>query len=72
MTHSIVKVRHPFVDGNKRSGAAVGVLFLLINGFKLIASNDSLEATIMSVAEGSMDVAELTDWFRVFSVPFEQ
>ena len=36
---------HPFIDGNKRTGFVVGVLFLELNGYRFVASEeDAAEA----------------------------
>ncbi len=32
--------KHPFVDGNKRTGFVVGVLFLELNGFRFTATEE--------------------------------
>jgi death-on-curing protein len=52
---------HPFVDGNKRTGA---VVFLMMNGIELHAVEDSLEGMVRSVAEGKMDKAKAASFFR--------
>ena len=35
---------HPFVDGNKRTGFVVGVLFLELNGYRFVASEEDAAA----------------------------
>ena len=55
---------HPFVDGNKRTGAVVAVVFLMINGIELHASEVSFEKMVRSVAEGKMDKTEAAEFFR--------
>lgn len=47
----IVK-NHPFVDGNKRTGAVVALVFLEINGVKSELNEDELASVVISVAEG--------------------
>jgi death-on-curing protein len=44
---------HPFVDGNKRIGAAVAEVFVRLNGFLLTASNDELVDLFLSIAAGA-------------------
>ena len=39
-TAGIVR-NHPFVDGNKRTGFVVGILFLELNGYRFTASEES-------------------------------
>jgi death-on-curing protein len=63
LLHSLV-INHPFVDGNKRVGAAATELFLNVNGFELLATDQELEETVMAVARGEMDVEPLTIWLR--------
>jgi death-on-curing protein len=38
-TWGIVR-NHPFVDGNKRTGFVVGILFLELNGYRFSASGE--------------------------------
>ena len=54
---------HPFVDGNKRTALATAEMFVLINGFRVTASNDELNAITWSVAEATLSKAELTAFF---------
>jgi death-on-curing protein len=55
---------HPFVDGNKRTGITAAGLFLRINGRKLTASPQELEACTMRVATKGMELTELADWLK--------
>ncbi|MBI5885719.1 MAG: type II toxin-antitoxin system death-on-curing family toxin [Deltaproteobacteria bacterium] len=55
---------HPFVDGNKRTGAVAAVVFLMMNGIELHASEDSFEGMVRSVAEGKTDKAKAASFFR--------
>lgn len=55
---------HPFVDGNKRTGAVAALVFLIMNGIELHASEDSLEKIVRSVANGKMDKAGVSAFFR--------
>lgn len=55
---------HPFVDGNKRTGAVAALVFLLMNGIDLHASEESLENMVRSVADGKMDKAGIAAFFR--------
>jgi death-on-curing protein len=63
LMHSLV-LNHPFVDGNKRVGAAAAEFFLERNGHKLEASDDDFEAMTLAVAEGKVPVEALAIWFR--------
>jgi len=55
---------HPFVDGNKRVGFVVGILFLEVNGWQLTASEESATSVIFEVAAGTMDEPTLASWLR--------
>ncbi len=53
---------HPFVDGNKRTGAAVMIEFLAITGWRLeMRDEDTLGRWFEAVIEGRMSEAELAD-----------
>ena len=53
-TAGIVK-NHPFVDGNKRTGFLLGVLFLELNGFAFTAQQEDAANAILALAEGASD-----------------
>ncbi|MDP2735390.1 MAG: type II toxin-antitoxin system death-on-curing family toxin [bacterium] len=55
---------HPFVDGNKRTGAVAALVFLMMNGVELHATEDKLEAMVRSVAEGKTDKTRVASFFR--------
>lgn len=55
---------HPFVDGNKRTGAVAALVFLALNGMELHASENSFESMVRSTAEGKLDKAKITSFFR--------
>jgi len=61
--HSLV-LNHPFVDGNKRIGAAIAEYFLERNGHALMASDEELEALTLEVARGAIEAEALAIWFR--------
>ncbi len=58
-------MNHPFVDGNKRIGALVALLFLDANGYDLKADEAELEAMTLKVASSQCSKVELTAWFKV-------
>lgn len=60
---------HPFVDGNKRTGITAAGLFLRLNGYRLIATNDELETFTLGVARGETDLAGIVAWFERYSLP---
>jgi death-on-curing protein len=63
LMHSLV-VNHPFVDGNKRAGAAAAELVIEINGYRLLAPDPDLEAVTLAVARGEMSAEALAIWIR--------
>ena len=62
-TAGIVR-NHPFVDGNKRTGFVIGVLFLELHGFDFKASEADATQAIMDLAAGRLDEAGYTAWLR--------
>ena len=55
---------HPFIDGNKRTGAVTAVVFLIMNGIDFHADEDSFEGLVRSVADGKTDKAAIAKFFR--------
>jgi len=62
-TAGIVR-NHPFIDGNKRTGFVIGVLFLELHGFVFKASEADATQAIMALASGTLDEAAFTTWLR--------
>jgi death on curing protein len=59
----IVK-NHPFVDGNKRVGFGMGVLFLELNGCRFKANPIDAANTILAVAASEISESDLANWVR--------
>jgi death-on-curing protein len=55
---------HPFVDGNKRTAFVAAQTFLLINGFRLAASQKQRYEAFMAVAAGQLEEDKLATWYR--------
>jgi death-on-curing protein len=55
---------HPFIDGNKRAGFLVGVLFLELNGYRFTAPEESAAQAILGLAAGTLDEPALAAWLR--------
>lgn len=53
---------HPFVDGNKRIGVLVVLVFLELNGIEVIATDDELIQLGLGLAEGSITDTDLLNW----------
>lgn len=54
LVHSAVR-NHALVDGNKRLGLMLLIVFLGVNGRRLAATNDQAYDLIVAVAEGRLD-----------------
>ncbi len=55
---------HPFVDGNKRTAVTVMAIFLVRNGYRLIARPKDLEDFAVRVATDHLDVAVIAEWLK--------
>ena len=55
---------HPFSDGNKRTAFGATELFLVLNGFKLRATDADCVMTMLGVAAGDIDEASFAAWIR--------
>jgi len=55
---------HPFIDGNKRTGFVVGVLFLELNGYRFTASEEAAAQAVLELAAGAMDENGFCAFFR--------
>ncbi len=50
---------HPFVDGNKRTGLMVALVFLGLNGFELTADPEELFERVSGASTGEVAKAEV-------------
>src|SRR6202789_4074714 len=57
----------PFIDGNKRTGFVVGILFLELNGYRFTASEEAAAQAILELAAGTMDEKVLCEFVRANS-----
>lgn len=48
---------YPFIDGNKRTGFVVGILFLELNGIRFTASEADAAQAVLALAVGTFDEA---------------
>lgn len=58
---------HPFLDGNKRVGAATALVFLAMNGIETKMTNQALVDMVLAVAKGKMDKPVIAELFREHS-----
>ncbi len=66
LSHSMIN-NHPFVDGNKRTGIGVAVLFLSLNGYVITASNQELLDLTLKIAQKRTTKDDLANWFEMHS-----
>jgi death-on-curing protein len=55
-------LNHPFLDGNKRVAHAAMEVFLILNGFEIVAETDEQERVMLDVAAGNLDRQRLEAW----------
>ncbi len=55
---------HPFVDGNKRTGFVVGIVFLELNGYRFTATEEDAAQAVLALAAGTLDEAGYTSFLR--------
>lgn len=58
---------HPFIDGNKRTGAAAAIVFLELNGLELTAPWEELVDLVLAVASESLPKDALIEFFQKHS-----
>jgi len=63
---SIIR-RHPFVDGNKRTGVSAGAYLLSTFGFEVDAPLNELEDLAIGVAKGEMSLEDIAAWFETYA-----
>lgn len=56
---------HDFIDGNKRAAIHSMMVYLLLNGFDLIADEDEIFDVAMNLAAGRISSTELSDWLEL-------
>lgn len=55
---------HPFVDGNKRIGIYVLLVFLEVNGVNLYFTQDELVQLGLGIADGSIKQPQIIEWIQ--------
>lgn len=55
---------HPFVDGNKRTGFVVGILFLELNGYRFTAREEDTAQAVLSLAARTLDEEGFVTFLR--------
>ena len=64
--YGIVK-NHPFIDGNKRTGFLVAVVFLELNGYRFRASEVDATLQTLALAAGDISEAAFAEWLKANS-----
>ncbi len=70
--YGITRIRHPFVDGNKRMGFIALHMTLWINGFYLDATEADAAKIMIGVSEGSVSENDLVKWVSDHSFERDQ
>ncbi len=55
---------HPFIDGNKRTGAVAALVFLDWNGIEILADNDGLAEITLQVATSKAEKDAVAQFFQ--------
>jgi death-on-curing protein len=55
---------HPFVDGNKRTGAASAYIFLAMNNILFDADEDEFAFMVLDVADGRIGKSGIAQYLR--------
>ncbi len=55
---------HPFIDGNKRTGAMAAFVFLKLNGLVLEAAEPAFEEIALRAAQGQIEKLAIAEFFR--------
>ncbi len=61
LCYGLVK-NHPMVDGNKRIGTHVMLVFLMLNGYELTYTQQELSDTILALASGKLSAEDIQQW----------
>ena len=55
---------HPFIDGNKRTGAVASIVFLMLNGIDFHADENDFEEIVLRAAEGKIYKTTIARFFK--------
>lgn len=69
LLHSLA-CNHALVDGNKRLAWQATAVFLWINGYEVVATDDELFELVMAIADGSLaEVAKIAELVQATTRP---
>ena len=57
-------MNHAFVDGNTRVAHAAMEVFLILNGYEVVAPVDEQERLVLDLAAGRMTREQLAEWLE--------
>lgn len=66
MMHSLI-FNHPFQDGNKRTGTVSALVFLKLNDYDLVVSQEQLFQSALKIESKDWDVTQLSSWLKKHS-----
>lgn len=55
---------HPFVDGNKRAAITSAVIYLYLNGYKLVVEPADMVRFTLACAQSQLRFEEITFWMK--------
>lgn len=64
VAYAIVRIRHPFVDGNKRTGLYAAVATLWMNGWRLDVAEVEAAEMFERLAAGEVEEPALAAWLE--------
>lgn len=65
-TRNII-MSHPFVDGNKRTGILVALVFLEKNGYKFFSAKGDIEKFAISIIIKRLTIEQIAKWLKKHS-----
>ncbi|HMO51809.1 MAG TPA: type II toxin-antitoxin system death-on-curing family toxin [Kiritimatiellia bacterium] len=63
---------HPFLDGNKRAGFIAAALFLEINGYAFVATEEDVVIQTLALAAGELNEATYAHWLKRVCEPADK
>ena len=61
LAYSLIK-NHSFLDGNKRIGVTIMIVFLKSNKLEFVCTNEELAEFGLGIADGSYDTGYIKEW----------
>lgn len=58
---------HPFIDGNKRTGAMAAFVFLKLNRLTLAVDSSVFEEVVLKAAQGQIEKDGIAEFFRQYA-----